>query len=424
MAAVKRRRIVVLAAAGALAIVSGAWLLRASRRMPVAETRAFLAEPLEVGKASPAPPPARAAAEPGEIGRRHEEARAAFAAGNYKDAATGFAWVVAQDPGGALAGPSQWNLTRSRLRSGDATGALAALRDLLKNHAGYLGEQAPSLGEGLKLMDQGDLPGAMSAFDRMVHEQPDSEFVPLAHALIARIHWAHGEAMETVRAFARMLGSVRDTVPAYARLAHYLKRYADGDANMPDTFADLAQTGDEGFTDIYQYLAARSLLEQGRFEATQRALETLRARYPGGDFTHIVDLEHAWNLLRNGKPDEALVIFERLEQTPDPESDRGFDEFFDLRAELPMGVARCQLALGRNEEAAAAFERALAQTSHSVYVVENRVGLAAAYERLGRFDRAATELRHVIDEHPDEPSGWALRQQLARVEALAAAPAP
>jgi tetratricopeptide (TPR) repeat protein len=214
-------------------------------------------------------------------------------------------------------------------------------------------------------------------------------------------------------------------VPAYARLAHYLKRYADGDANMPDTFADLARTGDAGFTDIYQYLAARSLLEQGRFEATRAALETLRTRYPGGDFTHIVDLEHAWNLLRSGKPDQALAIFQRLEQTPAPESAQGFDEFFDLRAELPMGVARCQLALGRHEEAVAAFERALAQTSRSVYVVENRVGLAAAYERLGRFDRAAAELRRVIDEHPDEPTAWALQQQLARVEGrLAAAPAP
>ncbi len=419
----KRAGTLTLAVASVVAIAGGAWLWRASHRLPVVETRDFLTAPLAVGSAPKAAPPA-APATPGEIARRFEEARATFAAGSYQEAAAGFAWVVAQDPGGPVAGPAQWNLTRSRLRSGDATAALAALRDLLKQYAPYLGAQAPALGDGLARMDQGDLPGAMAAFERMVHEQPDSEFVPLAHALIARIHWAHGEPMETVRAFARMLGSVRDTVPAYARLAHYLKRYADGDANMPDTFADLAQTGDEGFTDIYQYLAARSLLEQGRFVATSAALETLRARYPGGDFTHIVDLEQAWNLLRNGKPAEALAIFERLEQTPAPQNAEGFDEFFDLRAELPMGIARCQLALGRHEEAAAAFERALAQTSRSIYVVENRVGLAAAYERLGRLDRAAGELRRVIDEHPDEPSAPALRQQLARVEAKLAPPAP
>jgi tetratricopeptide (TPR) repeat protein len=425
MAAMTRRQTVALAAAGTLAVASGMWLWHASRRLPVAETRAFLAEPLDVGETAPPPPPPPAAAGAAEIARRHEEARAAFAAGNYPEAATGFAWVVAQDPGGPLAGPAQWNLTRSRLRSGDATGALGALRDLLQHQSGYLAAESPSLGDGLQRMDQGDLPGAQAAFERMIHEQPDSELVPLAHALIARIHWAHGEPMETVRAFARMLGSVRDAVPAYARLAHYLKRYADGDANMPDTFADLAQTGDEGFKDVYQYLAARSLLEQGRFEATHAALETLRARYPGGDFTHIVDLEEAWNLLRNGKADEALAIFERLEQTPAPANAQGFDEFFDLRAELPMGIARCQLALGHDQEAATAFERALASTDRSIYVVENRVGLAAAYERLGRLDRAAAELRRVIDEHPDEPSGWALRQQLARVEErLARAPTP
>jgi tetratricopeptide (TPR) repeat protein len=417
-----RRRMLILAAAGVLA-AGGAWVWRASHRLPVAETRAFLDTPLEVGSTPPAAQPAEPAGA-AEIARRHEEARAAFAAGNYPEAATGFAWVVAQDPAGPLAGPAQWNLTRSRLRSGDAMAALAALRDLLGHHADYVGAQAPALGDGLVRMDQGDLTGAMAAFDRMTREQPESEFVPLAHALIARIHWIHGEPMAAIGSFARMLGSVRDSVPAYARLAHYLKRYAAGDANMPDTFADLAETGDEGFTDIYQYLAARSLLEQGRFESTRSALETLRKRYPGGDFTHIVDLEHAWNLLRNGKPDEALAVFERLEQTPDPESVQGFDEFFDLRAELPMGIARCRLALGQYDEAAAAFERALAQTGRSAYAVENRVGLAAAYEHLGRFDRAAAELKRVIDEHPDEPTAWALRQQLTRVEGqLAAAPA-
>src|SRR4029453_13687359 len=204
MATVKRARIVTRAAAGVVAIASGVWLWRASRRMPVAETRAFLAEPLEVGEAPP-PPAAKAASGPAEISRRHEEARAAFAAGDYKQAAAGFAWVVAQDPGGPLAGPAQWNLTRSRLRSGDATAALGALRDLLQHQAGYLAAQAPALGDGLQRMDQGDLPGAQAAFERMVQEQPDREFVPPAPARIARTHWAHGEPMETVRAFARML---------------------------------------------------------------------------------------------------------------------------------------------------------------------------------------------------------------------------
>jgi tetratricopeptide (TPR) repeat protein len=415
VATLKRGRGLALLAAGALAVVAGVWAWRSSHRLPVAETRAFLSGPLAVGDAPPPAGPA-APAGPAEIAARHEQARAAFAAGDYREAADGFAWVVAQDPAGPAAGSAQWNLTRSRLRSGDATGALAALQGLLAHYASYLGTQAPALGEGLTRMDRGDLSGAQTAFERMVQEQPDSEFVPLAHALIARIHWAHGEPMEMVRDFVRMLRSVHDTVPAYARLAHYLGRYADGDPSMPDTFRDLAETGDEGFTDIYQYLAARSLLEQGRFEATRAALETLRKRYPDGDFTHIVDLEQAWNLLRNGKAAEALAIFQRLEQTPAPAQAQGFDEFFDLRAELPMGIARCQLALGRYEDAVATFERALAQGSRSAYAVEDRVGLAQAYEGLGRFDRAAAELRRVIDEHPDEPSVWALRQQLARVE--------
>jgi tetratricopeptide (TPR) repeat protein len=222
--------------------------------------------------------------------------------------------------------------------------------------------------------------------------------------------------METVRAFGRMFASVPDTVPAYGALGAQLERYADGDTSVTGSFAEMARKGPEGFRDMYQYLAARSLLEQDQFEATQQSLEQLRREYPDGDFTHIVDLEHAWNLLRHQKPAEALAIFERLERSEPPADKRAFDAFFDLRAELPMGIARCHLALGHYAEAAAAFERATATDGESIYAVEDRIGLASAYEGLGQYDKAAAVLRTTITEHPDEPKRWALEQQLARIE--------
>jgi tetratricopeptide (TPR) repeat protein len=408
-----------LGVAAACAIVVIGVLVWRARHVPVAETRQFLTTRMVVGDA--APPAPAAPANPGTLAGRKAAARAAFAAGRYADAASDFAWVVAHDPTGPSAGPAQWNLVRSRLRSGDATGALTALRDLLARHAGWLGAQAPDLRAGAELIERGDLAGAEAALERMIAAQPESELVPLAHALLARVHWAHGDAMGMVRAFARMLGSVRDTVPAYARLGHYLGRYAEGDPGVADDFGALAETGDEGFRDIYQYMAARTLLEQGRFEATYDALEKLRRRHPDGDFTGIVDLEHAWNLFRDGRPAEALAIFERLDAQAPAARTADFDAFFDLRAELPMGIARCLAALGRNVEAAAAFERAIAADPQGMYGVENRLGLATAYERLGRYDDAAATLSAVIDAHPDEPKVWALRQQLARVERRAAA---
>jgi tetratricopeptide (TPR) repeat protein len=209
---------------------------------------------------------------------------------------------------------------------------------------------------------------------------------------------------------------VRDRVPAYSVLAKQLDRYAGGDEGVTETFGQLAEEGPEGFRDIYKYLEARSLLEHDKFQDTQKTLEELRRRFPDGDFTHIVDLEHAWNLLRNGQASEALEVFRRLEQTSAPEAKHAFDEFFDLRAELPLGIARCELALGNFAAAAAAFERAIEQNPHGIYAVENSLGLARAYEGLGRFDRASEVLRKVVEEHPDESTLWAIRQQLERVE--------
>jgi tetratricopeptide (TPR) repeat protein len=407
----RRLPAVLLAVGGALLFTAAvvAWSL--TRRLPVDQARRFLTAPIELGDAPAAP------AAPADVGQRYAAAEAAFREARWADAARDFAWVVAREP----SGPAQWNLTRSRLRAGDATGALDAFDGLLRQHADYLGEQAPALRQGLELMQRGDLPGALAALRRMVREQPDSDFVPVAHALIARIHWTHGEPMETVRAFARMFASVRDPVPAYSTLAQDLARYATGDTGVTERFARMAREGSEGFRDVYQYLAARSLLEQNRFTAAHDALEDLRRRHPGGDFTHIVDLEEAWNLLRDGRPADALAVFERLERTAAPAETRAFDEFFDLRAELPMGVARCQLALGHWAEAVAAFERALRDHPRSIYAVEDQVGMAMAYERLGRLDQAVALLQKVVAEHPDEPNLWALRQQLARIEERRAA---
>jgi tetratricopeptide (TPR) repeat protein len=406
-----RRALAIGLACVAVAIGLIAWR---ARELPVAETRRFLEAPIHVGDAPS--PTSGAPASAASVGEHMTAARAAFDEARYPDAAEGFAWVVAHDPTGPEAGPAQWNLVRSRLRSGDGAGAIAGLHDLLAHHAGWLGAQAPRLREGAELMERGDLGGAEAALNRMVAEQPDSELVPLAHALVARIHWAHGDATGMVRAFVRMLASVHDAVPAYSRLAHYLGRYADGDPDVADSFAELADTGDDGFRDIYQYMAARTLLEQGRFEATEEALEKLRRRYPDGDFTHIVDLEHAWNFLRQGHADEALAIFRRLDASPAPQRTGELDAFFDLRAELPMGIARSLAALGRYDEAIPAFERAIAADTQGMYQVENQLGLASAYDKLGNPDRATAILSKVVTEHPDEPKLHAVQQQLARIK--------
>jgi len=411
------RKSVVALAVVLIAVAGMLWW--ATRRLPVEEARQFLRDPIEVGEERAAPPPDAAPAS--EVEQRFARAQAAFTAQDYRKAAEDYAFVVAQDPNGPLAGPSQWQLTRSRLRSGDGAGALAALDDLVGKYADYLGEEAPLLRRGLEQMEGGDLNGAMRSFERMVEAQPDSELLPLSWSMMARIHWTHGEPMETVRAFAKMFASVKDEVPAYQVLARQLDRYAGGDEEVTKTFGDLAKEAPEGFRDIYKYLEARSLLEQNHFEATHRSLQELQAQFPEGDFSHIVDLEEAWNLLRNGKPAEALAIFERLQQVDTPADKRAMDDFFDLRAELPLGIARSHLALGNYRESAEAFEEAIRDYPSSIYAVENRLGLARAYEGLGENAKAAAVLRQVIADHSGEPQIWAVEQQLQRVEGQIAA---
>jgi tetratricopeptide (TPR) repeat protein len=411
----RRRSLSIAGVVAAVALVSLVAIgLLLSRRLPVEEARRFFRAPIEVGEE---PPPSNGAALPDEqIEARFALGEMAFREARYDRAAEEFEAVVAGDPRGPLSGPAQWNLTRSRLRSGDGNGALDALDGLLRYHADFLARESPALREAVDHMAAGEMAAAMESFDRMIEEQPGHELVPLAHALKARIHWNHGEPIAAISSFADLFAAVKDDVPAYRDLGGLLERYAEGDTSVADDFADRADEAGEGFSDIYRYLAARSLLEQNRFEDTREALEDLQRAHPDGDFTHIVDLEHAWNLQRNGRPAEALAIFERLEKETSPEQAHAFDEFFDIRTELPMGIARCLLDLGEYEKSVAAFERALAEYPRSIYVLENQLALAMAYEQLGRLADAARTLQSAIAEHPDEPRLWAVRQQLARIE--------
>jgi len=412
MVELKRRRLG-LTLIGVIAVAAAAILWSLSARLPVDEARRFFYEPIRLGDEPP--PSTTALVPPDEVERRYTAARVAFREGRHTEAAEAFASVVEGNPAGPLAGSAQWNLVRSRMRSGNGNAALDGLETLLRHYAGYLEEQAPPLLEALEHLERGDTAAGEASFDRMLEEYAESELVPLAYALKGRIYWNQRKPTQAVRAFVHMLDSVEDDVTTYRELSGLLERYVEGDTGVAEEFAARANQADEGFRDIYRYVAARSFLEQNRFAETHQALEELRSSHPRGDFSHVIDLEHAWNLFRNGEPAAALEIFERLEQAP-PEGAEAFDRFFDVRAEYPMGIARCQLALGRDQQAIETFQRALDLYPRSIWALENRMGMALGYEKLGQPGRAAEILRTAIAEHPEDPELWAVRQQLARVK--------
>ena len=281
--------------------------------------------------------------------------------------------------------------------------------------------------DGLQRMEQGDLPGAQAAFERMIHEQPDSELVPLAHALIARIHWAHGEPMETVRAFARMFASVQDTVPAYARLAHYLERYADGDTNVTGYLRRPRPDGRRGLPRHLPVPRRPQPARAGplRGDATRRSRRCAALSRTATSRTSSTSRTPG-TCCATASPAEALAIFERLEQTPAAGERTGASTSSSTCApSCRMGIARCQLALGHDARGGGGL-RTRARRDRPQHLrgrESRRPGDRVRAPRPARPRRRRAP-REVIDEHPDEPSGWALRQQLARVEERLAAPAP
>ncbi len=99
-----------------------------------------------------------------------------------------------------------------------------------------------------------------------------------------------------------------------------------------------------------------------------------------------------------GRHEEALAAFEAVLDGPYPSSSRAW-----------LGIGTAQVALGRTDEAVAAWERAADLTGDDVRALVN---LGTLHRSLGRTDEAIAAYRRALERDPDEPTAIAALEAL------------
>lgn len=122
-------------------------------------------------------------------------------------------------------------------------------------------------------------------------------------------------------------------------------------------------------------------------------------------------LTDAWNNLglayrERGSYDKALEAFDRALN----------DKTYRSQEKIHFNIGHLHLARGENAAAIRSFEQALRINPKYLRGI---LGLGTAYERSGRPDRAAQELRRVVSLGPESPEAAEARQLLAKLSQTA-----
>ncbi|MFW5733695.1 MAG: tetratricopeptide repeat protein [Oceanidesulfovibrio sp.] len=146
-----------------------------------------------------------------------------------------------------------------------------------------------------------------------------------------------------------------------------------------------------------------AILAQTSGEQRITALQEFLQEAPG-EIRDGVRLELATTLAENGQYEKAAAIW----------SEVGVGRSETIRVVSAMGQAQALMDAGKNDEALAVLEDALAMSSESFAVSINRM-IATAAEEAGRISRAVDALRELVESDPTQPQTY-LKDKIARLE--------
>ncbi len=265
--------------------------------------------------------------------------------------------------------------------------------------------------------DEGDFESATKTLAQYMEQSVPSQARAQAQYLLGDAHLRLGQYAEAIEAYRRLVGWLTPLEgTGYAGTAEELER------NRELRRTARFQIG---------YALSRRDGEPDEVAGFRRAaveeLNTFVADYPESDMAPMAMNLVGVTLLAAGQTEEASDVFEQL-QSRYPESESGRSALFALvRAAMEVGreevardalqrmrrqpdafvpeqfagLGRIMLEGGMTEEAAQAFERAIASGTEDRRILERSLfGLAQAAYDLGRYDDAAEAARELVTRYP------------------------
>jgi tetratricopeptide (TPR) repeat protein len=138
-------------------------------------------------------------------------------------------------------------------------------------------------------------------------------------------------------------------------------------------------------TNVWYPIMHADLLEQtGGFAEAARIYEALTKQYPGREDYYI---QWAFFLIKDGRPEEALKVYDRIEKTLGPSSETSRKKYMLLRG------------MGRHRDAARVLEEVLARKPRDMEVMYL---LADFYAETGAIPQARQWYERILEIHPGE----------------------
>lgn len=201
-----------------------------------------------------------------------------------------------------------------------------------------------------------------------------------------------GDGPAAVEAIRRALATQPDYAPAHWRLGGYLYDLGDFDGALA-AYQDAGRL-DPGFVGAWLGIA-RIQLQRGSVAEAVKLLERLNERVP--DHAQVQSLLQT-AYVRAGRPEEAAALPPLWMANASPGDDPWQGEFRPFRARPLIERARERLERGRVQEAAAMLESFIGSGSEDSNA---HAYLARAYHLLGREEQARATVQRALARDPD-----------------------
>ena len=332
----------------------------------------------------------------------------AFAGGDYREAAEGFA-LVRGETRDSLAARAAYHEAVALKLGGDRAGAAEGFGRAAEGWPGSPFAEHGLFERGVLFYEAEEWRAADEAFAAFFAAFDASPLAGEAYVLAANARLANGDVGGAERYFDRaaaLTGSAeaRDAL-AYQRAS--LLYSADAFDRAYETFARLAEGAESA--DVRAdalFWAAESAFSKGDAPTAVTLADRYRTRHARGRFRDAAAYVKAWGLFRQTKYDEAATAFEAFIDDLD-----ATDATRRYRDEAHLRLGDAYIARRRYAEAANAYARAGNEgRDYSLY------GTGQAYDLAGQPDRAQRAWERLLREFPNSPWREEARYSLGYVE--------
>ncbi len=341
-------------------------------------------------------------------------AQCEYNAGNDREALERFSDVLNRFPNSHVASAAKRGIEQALYRLGQREDGSELLTELVERYPTSSFAADAQFEIAMRSYKAGLYADAAEEFRRVVSQFPGYEAADRAHFLMAESYSNTGDSEQARLAYEQFLmffpgSEIRPTV----RFRLGSLRFVGGDymqAAVDFTSVLTADVSEEmRSASLYNLALCRRML--GEDEAARTLLERYRQEHPPGDEREAEVAYHLGDIYESsGQTELAIEEYSRALAMKPPKA---------LATEIHYRLGACREQLGDEELAISSYSKAIAAEEKSdAFRLSALVRCAALYEKMGKYDKAASAYRDLIQNAEDDDLVIAAKERMSELEAL------